>query len=284
VTRAQWALKAEDISATPARITEFLTVGQLSNETGLAEETLLDPLTRTEITNKDNPRGALCRPTHRFHDIPLWSRGQLEDYRNRLKGKSKPDLPPVSQLDAAERDLFSTVELAALLGVHDQTLRRAQNNDDAYPPAVARRTRNGNPGVPEHVRELDKVLAWARTRGYGIPDDIPDRIRRLGLAPSGGVVEPHRQDLPVVSRTEVRSRALVDIETVSGWWEMSPADLNSRREHFGGFPKAVGRVLSESTHKWRHVFESDPVLDWGRSHGFAVDPQVIVRSLETSGT
>lgn len=179
MTRAQWALEAEDISATPGRITEFLTVGQLSDATGLAEDTLKDPLTRTKITNADNPRGALCRPTHRFHDIPLWSPEQLEDYRRRLETRGKPDLPPVSPGEAAKRRLFSTVELARLLDVHDQTLRRAQNTDETYPPAVARRTRGGNPGVPEHVRELDKVLAWADARRYRIPGDIRSRITEL---------------------------------------------------------------------------------------------------------
>lgn len=190
MTRAQWALKAEDISATPGRITEFLTVGQLSDATGLAEDTLMDPLTRTEITNGDNPRGALCRPTHRFHDIPLWHPDQLAEYRRRLEDKPKATLPPVSPAEAAKRRLFSTVELASLLGVHDQTLRRAQNNDETYPPAVARRTRGGNPGVPEHVRELDKVLAWADARRYEIPGDIASRIGELvdellALEPSG---------------------------------------------------------------------------------------------------
>lgn len=182
MTRAQWAQQAEDISATPGRITEFLTVGQLSNETGLAEATLLDRLTRVEITNKRNPRSALCRPTHRFKDIPLWSKSQLKRYRELQAAVSKPDLARVSPVESAERGLYSTVELAELLGVHDQTLRSAQKNDEAYPPAVGRRTRSGEPGVPEHVRKLTDVLKWAEGRGYHIPDDLQERIRRLGLS------------------------------------------------------------------------------------------------------
>lgn len=168
MSRAQWAQKAVDLTLTPSKVPAYLTVGQLSDATGLSDKYLLDPLTRAEITNPDNPRGALCRPAAKFGDTPMWSHEQLAEYRRRVDARSKTELETVTPAEARERRLYSTAELAEVLDVHDQTLRRAQNNDVEYPPAVARRVRVGNPGPPDHVRSLDAVLKWAHRRGYAV--------------------------------------------------------------------------------------------------------------------
>lgn len=174
MTRAQWAQGIPDIITTPGRITEFLTSGQLSDATGLAENTLLDRLTRKPITRKDSPRGALCRPAARLGDLPLWSPEQLAEYHARIEARNKreQELPVVTPAQARERHLYSTFELAEMLGLHDQTLRRAQGDDEDYPDVVATRSRDGRPGVPEHVRELGAVLEWAHGRGYAVPPKV----------------------------------------------------------------------------------------------------------------
>lgn len=172
MSRAQWAQNAVDLALTPSKVPDYLTVGQLSDETGLSEKYLLDPLTRAPITNPHNPRGALCRPAARFGATPMWSREQLAEYRRRSNATNRQPLELVTSAQARERRLYSTAELAEILDVHDQTLRRAQNNDEDYPPAVARRTRTGHPGPAEHVRELDAVLKWARQRGYSVKSGV----------------------------------------------------------------------------------------------------------------
>jgi hypothetical protein len=168
MSRARWSADALDLSATPDKISEYLTVGQLSDATGLAEATLRDSLTREVITNESNPRGALCRPAAHFGNEPLWSTIQLAEYKRRVavkEGKAD-ELPLVTATEAEERGLVSTAEIAEMFGLHDQTLRSAQAKDGKFPAAVARRSRGGRPGVPEHVRPLDQVLPWAEARGY----------------------------------------------------------------------------------------------------------------------
>lgn len=168
MSRARWSADALDLSRTPDKIADYLTVGQLSDATGLAEATLKDSLTREEITNPDNPRGALCRPVAKFGGEPLWSTAQLAEFKRRVavKNGDGEDLPLVTADEATERNLVSIAEIAEMFGLHDQTLRSAQAKDGNFPAAVARRSRGGRPGVPEHVRRLDQVLTWAETRGY----------------------------------------------------------------------------------------------------------------------
>lgn len=170
MSRARWSADALDLSAAPDKISDYLTVGQLSDATGLAVATLKDSLTREAITNEDNPRGALCRPAAKFGGEPLWSTSQLAEFKRRVavKNGDSEDLPLVSAEEAAERKLVSIAEIAEMFALHDQTLRSAQAKDGNFPPAIARRSRGGRPGVPEHVRELDAVLAWAETRGYAV--------------------------------------------------------------------------------------------------------------------
>lgn len=166
-SRARWAAGARDLTNDLATAATYFTVGQVANATGLSPNTITDSLTRRKITNPRNPRGALCRPEARVGDVPLWSRGQVDEYLRRqiaMEGV-ETDLPLVSTEDAKTRGLVSTEEIAGHFNQHDQTVRRWQRYDEDYPSAVARRSRDGRSGPPEHVRELAAVLAWAEAKG-----------------------------------------------------------------------------------------------------------------------
>lgn len=170
-SRARWAAGALDLTGDIETAATFLTIGQVSDATGLSPETIKDSLTRRRITNPGNPRGALCRPQARVGDVPLWGQGQVDEYHRRVKALNAlgTDLPLVSTAEARERDLASTEEIATLFDLHDQTVRRWQRYDETYPAAVARRDRDGRSGPPEHVRELAAVLKWADTKGIKVP-------------------------------------------------------------------------------------------------------------------
>lgn len=160
---AEWMREAKDLVGNPHEVGKHLTVGMVSNKTGLATRTIEDTLTRKRITNEGNPRSALCRPEYRFGKTPLWSHEQVERYK-KLAAQTKhhdDTLPLVTVAEAYERSLVSTAEIRERLGLHDQTLRRYQRDDNDYPEAVARLSREGSPGVPEHLREWVKVLGWA---------------------------------------------------------------------------------------------------------------------------
>ncbi|NUT90889.1 MAG: hypothetical protein HOY78_02550 [Saccharothrix sp.] len=169
-SRAQWARQAEDISLQSKRVPEFLTIGEVSNATGLSESTLEDSLTRSANTNPASPRGALCRPAARFFNVPLWSHAQLDEYHRRLalqNGDAQDaTLERFTQAEAEQKGLASTPELAELFGLAAQTLRRAQESDGTYPKAVGRLRDTGTPGPPEHLRRLTDMVRWARERGY----------------------------------------------------------------------------------------------------------------------
>lgn len=166
-SRARWAAGALDLTGDIETAATYFTIGHVSDATGLSPETIKDSLTRREITNPANPRGALCRPAARVGDVPLWSKGQVDEYHRRVKALegAETDLPLVSAEDARERGLVSTEEIAAHFGLHDQTVRRWQRYDETYPDAVARRERGGRSGPPEHVRDLRAVLEWAEAKG-----------------------------------------------------------------------------------------------------------------------
>jgi hypothetical protein len=171
--RAEWAANALDLTHEPGRSQNYLTVGAVSDLTGLSTRTIEDSLTREEITNEDNPRGALCRPAARVGNVPLWEPAQVDEYKRRVRASSNRQvaLPLVTPQEADERGLVTVEEAADRLGVHGQTLRRHQRNDNNYPPALARRSRGGAPGVPEHVREWSAILVWAESKGIEVPEE-----------------------------------------------------------------------------------------------------------------
>ncbi len=170
-SRARWAAGALDLTGDLETAATYFTVGQVADATGLSPNTINDSLTRRKITNEANPRGALCRPEARVGDVPLWSQAQVDEYHRRHTALAavETDLPLVSVIEAADRGLVSTEEIAELFDLHDQTVRRWQRYDETYPDAVARRDRNGRSGPPEHVRELRAVLAWADEKGIVVP-------------------------------------------------------------------------------------------------------------------
>lgn len=170
-SRARWAAGALDLTGDLETAATYLTIGHVSDATGLSPNTISDSLTRREITNPANPRGALCRPAARVGDVPLWAQAQVEEYLKRQRGQAatEVDLPLVSTAEGAERGLVSTEEIAELFDLHDQTVRRWQRFDSTYPAAVARRSRDGRSGPPEHVRELRAVMAWAESKGITVP-------------------------------------------------------------------------------------------------------------------
>ncbi|HET9144050.1 hypothetical protein [Actinophytocola sp.] len=170
-SRARWAAGALDLTGDIKAASEYLEIGRVADATGLSTNTIADSLTRREITNPANPRGALCRPVARVGDVPLWSQEQVDEYLRRQAAQegNDNDLPLVTTAEATERQLVSTEEIATLFDLHDQTVRRWQRYDETYPAAVARRDRNGRSGPPEHVRELAAVLRWAAEKGIEVP-------------------------------------------------------------------------------------------------------------------
>lgn len=170
---AEWMALAVDLADDLAQAPEHLTIGQVSDLTGLAASTISDTLTRRAITHEDNPRIAICRPDFRIGPMPLWSREQVEEYGKIKAGKpGDEDLPTVTPGEAARDGLVTTAEIRERLDVHDQTLRRYQRSSSSYPPAVGRLSREGSPGVPEHLRRWEDVLTWAlRQQGLEVPQE-----------------------------------------------------------------------------------------------------------------
>ncbi len=184
-SRARWADTAIDLSTDLSEAAKQLTVGQLADATGLSQRTIEDSLTREKITAEDNPRGAIDRPAYMAGGMPLWSHAQLAEFAKRKAQQDTrlAELPLIDPETAQLRGLISTGELAEMLGKHDQTVRRWEANFGDYPPAVARRSRNKRPGVPEHVRELEKILAWLRVENTRREEEGRDPIAKLPATP-----------------------------------------------------------------------------------------------------
>lgn len=171
-SRARWAAGALDLTGDIKAATAYLEIGRVADATGLSPNTIADSLTRREITNSLNPRGALCRPAAKVGDVPLWSQEQVDEYLKRKEAqehREAEELPMVSTEQAREQGLVSTEEIAELFDQHDQTVRRWERYDETYPAKVARRSRDGRSGPPEHVRELRAVLTWAESKGITVP-------------------------------------------------------------------------------------------------------------------
>lgn len=174
---ARWVAGAKDITATPEDAANYLTIARLSELIGLAPGTIMDSITRRPITKKTNPRSAICQPVaHIAEKLPFWSHKQLNDFldirRNNQEAKeeakrsgTKLRLEPVTEAEAARRGLFSLVQFAEQLNIHDQTLRRAHSQDGSFPHAVAQLDKD-TAGVPEHLFPAKKVMTWARAQGY----------------------------------------------------------------------------------------------------------------------
>lgn len=163
-SRARWADTAIDLSNDLNQAAQQLTIIQLADATGLSVNTIEDSLTREKITSETNPRGAIDRPAFMVGGQPLWSPEQLQEFLRRAETSEKVELPLISSADADDQGLISTNELAAWLSIHDQTVRKWEANFKTYPPVIGRRSRDGRPGVPEHVRETAKIIEWIKAR------------------------------------------------------------------------------------------------------------------------
>lgn len=171
-SRARWADEAEDLSTNLAEAAKHLTIGQLSDTTGLSVQTIEDSLTREKITNETNPRGAIDRPAYRVGNMPLWGHGQLAEYKQRAAAtRTEPDRV-VTTAEAEAEGLVSTNEVAEIFGKHDQTVRRWERNYADYPEKIARLNREGRPGRSDHLRKLDEIVEWAKANGFAVPETV----------------------------------------------------------------------------------------------------------------
>lgn len=182
-TRARWTHDATDYTTDLGTAAKMINIASLSASTGLSQRTLEDLITRDPITREDNPLIALCRPAGRIGSIPLWSRGQLDNYRDRTaftEGKEKiQDLPSLFVEEAEQRGLITTGQFAEAIGVHDQTLRRWARVDARYPEVLAKLARPNVPGNPEHLYDLVDYVRWARERGWSVPGSVLSRAEEI---------------------------------------------------------------------------------------------------------
>lgn len=170
---ARWAESAIPLKSFE-EAAKHLTVGQVSDRTGLSQNTLEDSLTREQITNARNPRRVLCRPRYRFGSMPLWTEEQVQEYLDLARKVEEErqrveQLPLYSPAEAQERNLVTTKEIAERFGWHGQTPRRYQRDQEGYPAAVGRLRRIGEPGIPDFLRSWPEMQAWAKGRGISIP-------------------------------------------------------------------------------------------------------------------
>lgn len=169
---AEWMAMAEDLQEDLVEAAKHLPIGRVSDLTGLADSTINDTLTRKAITHADNPRRAICRPDYRIGRTPLWSIEQVEEYKRIAAERPEDDdLPTITPGQAESDGLVTTAEIRERLDVHDQTLRRYQRSNSNYPKPVGRLSREGSPGVPEHLRRWEDVLVWAlRMPDLAVPE------------------------------------------------------------------------------------------------------------------
>ena len=172
-TRAQWINGVPDLYADLDAARAYRTVAQVSEATGFSPITITDLLSREPITSATNPLGALSRPAARIGTNPLYSRSQVRDCLHRRNanvdmnlGGTYTPLPKLSAAEADARGLVSTVEIADMAEVHEQTVRRwkARRADFPQPVALRERDEDTPSGVPFVVFEAAAVRAWLAQR------------------------------------------------------------------------------------------------------------------------
>ena len=187
-TRAQWITGVPDLYADLDAAQSYLTVAQVSEQTGFSPTTITDLLSRVPITSATNPLGALSRPAARIGTNPYYSKAQVAECLKRRNassdlylGSTFTPLPKVSAEEATRRGLVSVVEIAKLADVHEQTIRRWKAREAGFPPPVALRERDedGHSGVPFVVHEGVAVREWLRNRA---PRGRTTRRQRAGRA------------------------------------------------------------------------------------------------------
>lgn len=188
---AAWTKYAEDITGDRARWDDYLDAAQLSDRIGLAEATIMDILTRSP--QEGDPRIAIYRPAARLGQtrlsaVPMWKPEQAEQYlemdARRTNASNRADLPVYSLQEATDRGLASTDELAAELGVAENSIRRWSREVPDFPPEVgqAERIPPFQFGPPRVLRSLDAVRRWVLENAR-LDDEHRARLER-DLAPT----------------------------------------------------------------------------------------------------
>lgn len=179
-TRAVWAKEVPDLYGDLDQAQHYLTIQQVSEQTGLAVTTIFDALSRPQITKESNPLCHLSRPAARVGNRPLWSAEQVAKTRqarelagDRFLGGGTERLDTILPEDSNKLGYLSTVEIAELVPnprtgrpYHEQTVRRWAREHGDFPKAVALRSReSGHPGVPLVVYDGNQVRAWLTKEG-----------------------------------------------------------------------------------------------------------------------
>lgn len=171
---AAWTETAKDITRDRKVWKRYLTAQQLSDRIGLSVETILDVLTRNP--QDDDPRSAIVRPAARIGPtrlaaVPMWAPAQSRRYLElaaarpnggRRSAVDRSELPVYSLEQAAEEGLASAKELAKILGIAENSIRRWAREEPDFPPevAVAERIPPFQFGPPRVLRSIGAVRDW----------------------------------------------------------------------------------------------------------------------------
>lgn len=173
---ARWTETAVDLSETPGKVADYLGLDQVCAAVKLSPATVEDSLLRPPIDDPTNPRGAICRPAARIggtlRPTPLWAPYQVEDYKARkaarsgvkaTKRKAQTSLPEISPEDAGRRGLALVEQIAARMGLAENTVRRfARDYRSVFPEVIAIAPREGarHFGPPKEYRDYEAVRTW----------------------------------------------------------------------------------------------------------------------------
>ena len=176
---AQWTKTAIDLSDDLSLVAGYLGLTEVCAETNLEPSTIADSLLRPEIDNRENPRGALCRPAARIGGMlrptPLWSRAQVRDYHERVQLReesrrmnARAELPVLTSGQALQQGLATIEDIARIVppqvpgepaGRAEHTMRRyARDYAGTFPPELG--ITPGRGGPPRGYRNVDAVLRW----------------------------------------------------------------------------------------------------------------------------
>lgn len=266
----RWAYAAKDLTNALVEASRLLTKGQVANLTGLSPATLTDALSRDSDPDGGSPRSILARPHGRVARVPLWSHDQVNRYLSEMeKARIEQGTPfPVKRYggmevvpydEAAKRQLVSADEVARILGVHPQSVRRWQTQGGGYPVAVANRARDGLPGAPEVVRPWPEIRKWLKANypDVGAPKRID--IQRLPAPASMAALDE-------VTATQVIDQELTDLQ--SGLSQLKfprPSSLRRNRKLRESLPSPVGKFYYADFRAWREVYSMDDLREWVNS-------------------
>jgi ribosomal protein L44E len=157
---------------------KHLTIGQVTDRTGLRQLTLLYAINR-----RNNPRAKatlrpLARPAYRFGNEPRWSKAQLDEYfanverRARTFNEKYGDLPKVTAEQARTDQLVSLRALCRTSGRAVTTMQR-WSQLEGFPEPAALLESNGP--LPHLLRSWPQVRTWLLANRADITD-LPERV------------------------------------------------------------------------------------------------------------